>query len=204
VLRFWELAPSPNSLKVRMALRFKGIDFETVPVDPLDRKALRERSGQDLAPVIEDRGIVLNDSEAILQYLDANYPDGPRLYPADRSRKECDEWKRELDSRTVQTWRPVFMKSIGRSESFEPAARDGFEEFLAWLDGQLSARNTFGGPEAPINDLRAATWAVYAFPGPKLLQRVRLFRVFRENFAVPQGRYRRLEKLIEPWNDRAG
>ena len=64
MLRFWELSPSPNNIKVRMALRYKGIDFEAMPVDPFDRKPLREVSGQDLSPVIEDKGIVLNDSEA--------------------------------------------------------------------------------------------------------------------------------------------
>jgi glutathione S-transferase len=204
MLRFWELSPSPNNLKVRMALRYKGIDFETVPVDPFDRKPLLLVSGQELSPVVEDKGIVLNDSEAILQYLDGNYPGTPRLFPADRSRKECDAWKTELDSRIVPTWLPVFLKSIGRSESFEAGSRDGFEEFLAWLDGELATRESFGGPDAAINDLRVAEWAVYAWPGKKLLERVRLFRVFKENFAVPERKYRRLEAFLEPWNDRLG
>ncbi len=163
MLRFWELPPSPNNIKVRMALRYKGIDFEAIPIDPFDRKSLREVSGQDLSPVIEDKGIVLNDSEAILQYLDANYPDTPRLFPADRSRKQCEAWKSELDSKIMPTWLPVFLKSIGRSES-----------------------------------------AVYAQPGEKLLERVRLFRVFKENFAVPEGKYKRLEAFIEPWNECLG
>ena len=110
MLRLRELSPSPNNTKIRMALRFKGIDFEAVPVDPADRRTLVEVSGQELSPVIEDRGIVLNDSEAILQYLDANYPDTPRLFPADRSRNRCEAWKTELDSKIMPTWLPVFLK----------------------------------------------------------------------------------------------
>ena len=98
MLKFYELAPSPNNTKVRMALRFKGIEFEAIPVDPRDRTAVIEASGQELTPVIADRGIVLNDSEAILQYLDANYPDTPRLFPPERAgRKMCDRWKRKID-----------------------------------------------------------------------------------------------------------
>ena len=81
MLRFWELSPSPNNTKVRMALRCKQIDFEAIPVDPVNRQPVIEVSGQELTPVIEDAGIVLNDSEGILQYLDANYPDTPRLFP---------------------------------------------------------------------------------------------------------------------------
>ncbi len=51
-----------------------------------------------LSPVIEDRGIVLNDSEAILQYLDANYPEAPRLLPGSRDgRHECEVWKNKMD-----------------------------------------------------------------------------------------------------------
>ena len=204
MLRFWDLAPSPNNVKVRLALGHKGLEFETVPVDPFDRRALREVSGQELTPVIEDKGIVLNDSEAILQYLDANYPSTPRLYPADRSRKECDAWKTALDSEIMTSWLPVFLKSIGRAESFEAEARDGFESLLARLDGELAERDSFGGPDAAINDLRVAVWAAYAWPGPKLLERVRLFRVFKENLAVPEGKYERLEALVEPWNERLG
>jgi len=204
MLRFWELYPSPNNLKVRMALRYKGIYFEAIPVDPTNRKPLRELSGQDLSPVIEDKGIVLNDSEAILQYLDANYPDTPRLFPTDRSRKQCDAWKTELDLKIVPTWLPVFLSSIGLLEAFEAGSRDGFEEFLAWLDGELAERESFGDSGAAINDLRVAEWAVYAQPGRKLLERVGLFRVFKDNFAVPEGKYKRLEAFIEPWNELLG
>jgi len=75
MLRFWELPPSPNNTKVRMALRFKGIDFETLPVNPRERSDVVAVSGQELTPVIEDRGIVLNDSEAILVPLFARFRD---------------------------------------------------------------------------------------------------------------------------------
>ena len=81
MLRFHELAPSPNNVKVRLALRYKDIPFDTIPVQAAERSPVLEVSGQVNTPVIEDRGIVLNDSEAILQYLDANYPDRPRLFP---------------------------------------------------------------------------------------------------------------------------
>ena len=38
MLKFYELAPSPNNLEIRMALRFKGIPFETIKVDFFDRQ----------------------------------------------------------------------------------------------------------------------------------------------------------------------
>ena len=54
MLRFWELSPSPNNTKVRMALRYKKIDFEAVPVDPFKRQPVLDVSGQELTPVVED------------------------------------------------------------------------------------------------------------------------------------------------------
>lgn len=81
-MKLWELAPSPNNTKVRMALRYKGIPFEVAPVEPSDRAPVLAASGQEATPVIEDRGIVMPESEAILHYLDANYPDTPGCSPA--------------------------------------------------------------------------------------------------------------------------
>jgi len=203
VLEFRELSPSPNNTKVRMALRFKGIPFEALPVDPRDRSDLVEISGQELSPVIRDRGVVLNDSEAILQYLDANYPKTPRLFPAGRAgRQTCDAWKATLDARVVPCWLPVFMFGIGRRDAPDAAARQGFEDSLKWLEGELGDRRSFRGPDMPVCDLRVAEWAVYALPGPGLVERVPLFGRFRELFAVPQGSLPALERFLEPWNER--
>ena len=125
MLKFWELPPSPNNLKVRMALRFKGIEFQTETVDPRDRSGVLRASGQELTPAIEDRGIALNDSEAILQYLDANYADTPRLFPPDRAgRRRCDAWKSTLDERIAEPWFPVFLHGIGLRPDVDEDAGD--------------------------------------------------------------------------------
>ncbi len=203
MLKFWELPPSPNNTKVRMALRFKGIDFETVPVNPRDRSDVVAASGQELTPVIEDRGIVLNDSEAILVYLDANYRDTPRMIPADRAgRKQADAWKIKLDEGVVAYWVPIFLVAIGRRDSFEPSTRQGFEDFLKGLEDELDEVNGFCGPESPICDLRVAEWATYALPGTGLIERAPLFGRFRELFGIAPGSLPALEKFLEPWNER--
>lgn len=203
MLRFFELTPSPNNIKVRMALRFKGIDFEQVIVDPMDRAPVIEVSGQELTPVIEDRGIVLNDSEAILQYLDANYPDTPRLFPRERAgRYACDGCKRELDASVAKHWRPVFHYAIKLTEMLDGEARDRYEQALEGLDAALDGKQHLRGPEMPICDLRVAEWTVYALPGEGLLKRVPLFKKFRELFGVQPGRFPHLERFLEPWNER--
>ena len=115
MLIFHELSPSPNSTKLRMALRYKGIEFEAREIDPQNRQPLIELSGQELAPVIEHDGRTLYDSEAILHYLEANWREAPRLYAADRQgRYDSDQFKGDLESRVGMHWFPTFLHSIGR------------------------------------------------------------------------------------------
>jgi glutathione S-transferase len=177
-----------------MALRYKKIDFETVPVDPFKRQPVLDVSGQELTPVVEDAGIVLNDSEGILQYLDANYPDTPRLFPGARAGRH---------ETVAAHWLPVFLYGIGRRDSLDTEARAKFQDALAALDEQIGDRESFkDDPEMAICDLRVAEWATYAFPGEGLVKRVRLFSKFREHYAMEPGSLPRLERFLAPWNDR--
>jgi len=205
MLKLYELPPSPNNTKVRMALRFKEIEFEPVEVPHDDRRAVLAASGQELTPVIEHDGVVLNDSEAILQYLDANFRDTPRLFPADRTgRRACDAFDEELQERLTQHWLPVFFKAIGVRRERDEQARGRFHEALDWLEGQLSERDGFSEGRGAICDLRVATWCTYALPGPALVERVPLFRRFRKFFAADSERLPQLGHFLEPWNERLG
>jgi len=204
MLKLWELTPSPNNTKVRMALRLKAIEFESIPVNPRKREGVIEASGQEATPAMEDRGIVLNDSEAILQYLDANYPDTPRLFPRLKpGRRECDHFKRMLDQMVAQHWEPVFIHGLGLTEELDVQARSTFQESLARLDGELGDRSSFvEDPEMAINDLRVAEWATYAFPGDGLIERVPLFAKFQAVFGLERGSLPALERFLVPWNER--
>jgi len=203
MIRFFELGPSPNNTKVRMALRFKGLEFEAVPVDPFDRAQVVEASGQQLTPVIEDRGIVLNDSEAILHYLDANYRETPRLFASDRAgRKACDAFKAKLDAEVATHWAPVFFHAIGVQETLDEDARERFSAALAALDDALGQDASFAEGAGPVNDLRVAEWATYALPGEGLLERIPLFNRFRDLYGVAPASLPRLERFLAPWNER--
>src|SRR2546425_6008772 len=90
----YDLAPSPNNIKVRLALGYKQIPYEKIPVEVDDRRALVKVSGQPLAPVLVHGDTVLFDSYAIMRYIDANWPSPPRLYSAERdAMKKIEEWE---------------------------------------------------------------------------------------------------------------
>ena len=93
-VKLYDLAPSPNNIKVRCALAYKKIPYEKVPVDPKSRDAVVKVSGQPLCPVLTDGETVVYDSYAIMRYLDANFPGTPRLYSAERDViKMIEEWE---------------------------------------------------------------------------------------------------------------
>jgi len=83
---------SPNTAKAKYALNFKGVPYTTVfleypEIEPLCKKIgakpTSQTSPQYTLPVIYDPSTdtVVSDSIEIARYLDATYPNTPRLIP---------------------------------------------------------------------------------------------------------------------------
>jgi glutathione S-transferase len=80
--RLFQFHPSPLCAKVRKILEFKGLEYQTVEVDYLNRAELLAVSGQIMVPVLElDGGEVAVDSGWILARLEALSPE-PAALPA--------------------------------------------------------------------------------------------------------------------------
>lgn len=103
MLRLYRFRYSTNVERVALALAHKGLEVESVAIDPADRAPLRAVSGQDLVPVLVDGDQVVTDSTRILHHLEERFPDPP-LFPADPARAAEVEvfldwfnraWKRE-------------------------------------------------------------------------------------------------------------
>ncbi len=71
---------SPYCWRTRMALRHKGISFESVPWHFTDTDAIAP-SGQSRVPVLVDGERWIHESMDIAHYLDRTYPDRPALMP---------------------------------------------------------------------------------------------------------------------------
>ncbi len=85
-IRLYAIPFSTNVERVALALGHKGVDAEVVMCDAGDRRPIREASGQDLVPVLDDEGFVVVDSSRIVEHLEERFPDPP-LFPADAARE---------------------------------------------------------------------------------------------------------------------
>jgi len=82
VLRLYRIPYSTNVERIALALAHKGLEAESVWIDPADRGEVKKVSGQSLVPVLVDGDEVVADSTRILEHLEERYPQRP-LYPED-------------------------------------------------------------------------------------------------------------------------
>lgn len=85
-MRLYSFFRSSAAYRVRIALNVKGVAYETVtvnlPAGAHHVPEFRALNPQATIPTLDDDGIVLWQSLAIIEYLDARYPT-PRLIPAE-------------------------------------------------------------------------------------------------------------------------
>lgn len=98
---------SPYCWRVKMALKHKGLDFETIPWRFTEKDALAPYKSTTV-PVLVDGKNSVYDSWAIALYLDEVYPSRPLLFSGTEARALTDflaQW-------TIKALHPVLMRVI--------------------------------------------------------------------------------------------
>jgi glutathione S-transferase len=150
MLRVYRIPHSTNVERVALAAGHKGLAVSWIDVDPNDRSAVVERSGQPLVPVLDVDGHVVVDSSTILRLLEQRFPEPP-LFPREPARRaEADVfvdwfdrvWKRppNLIADELAAVAPDLERIAGWSAEMS-AALDRFE---ALLDGRSYLLGEFG------------------------------------------------------------
>lgn len=165
MLKFW-YNNAPNPMKVALMLEELGVPYEPIPVDTRKGEqhveAFRAVNPNAKVPAIEDDGIVVFDSNAILLWLGDKHG---RFVPADlRSPARAE----------MLSWLMFVASGIGpysgqavhfRVAAPEPKAyalnRYDFEAHRHWkiLDDRLASRRWLAGDDYGIADMAFWGWA---------------------------------------------
>ncbi len=141
-LRLYAIPYSTNVERVALALGHKGVAAEVIMCDPADRSPIRDASGQDLVPVLDDGGFAVTDSSRIIEHLERRFPDPP-LFPAEPARQAevrvfvdwFDRvWKGPPNAIDAELSRPE--PDHVRIAALEHELRSTLDVFEAMLDGR--------------------------------------------------------------------
>lgn len=144
----------PYAARARITLAEKGIAYDAVEIDLQDRPAwLYEKNALGRVPVYEeDEGLVLPESEVIMEYLEERFPE-PALWPADPAERALGRlWLRRFDDRLGDAY-----YAARRGEG-----RDELDAGLAELDRALEAQPYLTGREYGLADIGYVPWILRA------------------------------------------
>jgi len=195
-ITLYDLGPSPNSMKARIALNYKEIPFEKIPVNPEDRAAVIKASGQPLTPVLLHGGTVVYDSASILRYLEANFPGTRRLFTTDyNTMHEIEEWefhgRRELNE-PVEI---IFGQCFGPEKSPAELRRacDLLHEQTAKVEARLAKGPWLVGDTMTAADVTCAPCVYYGMLPPEVAAISPLHQFFADSLKLGEGRDRTRE-----------
>ena len=149
---------SSFSWRIRMALKHKGLEFETRPVRISDKEVIGF-SGQGKVPILCDGDTVVSDSWKIATHLENRYPAAPSLFGGATGVGVCRFVNAFADRQMMASLAPACALSITRIVDPADAAhlRAGFEQaFGKTLEEMHAAREgALKGFRRALDPLRA-------------------------------------------------
>ena len=195
-LKLFELPASPNNVKARIALGFKGLSFERSILQfnelPGDRSAIVEVSGQPRTPVLQHGETAIFDSGAIMRYLEANFPDTPRLFSTDYAEMgEIERWEWFGRGECSAPVGLIFGQAMApdKDATVIRHAQETMRELTNRIEDQLAATGFLVGGRATAADVTAVPLVALTMlsasetAGP-------VVQFFAENFTLGDGRDR--------------
>jgi len=163
-MRLYRIPFSTNVERVALALAHKGLQIESVWVDPADRDEVVRISGQGLVPVLVDGDRVVADSTAILQHLEDRFPERP-LYPADPARRTelrlFVDWFNKVWKRPPNLIVAEEAEAEPNREQIAELERE-IADNLPFFEGLLAGRDFLFADELSAADVAAFPFLKYA------------------------------------------
>lgn len=172
-MRLYYHPMSSNARRVMLAAAHLGVQPEFVEINLLDgndRRRLAEVNPNAKVPVLEDDGLLLWESCAIMQYL-ADLTPGQTVYPHDaRARADVNRWlfwaaQHFSPAIGIFTWERLWKKLVTGGDPDAAELARGAAEFAATaavLDGHLAGRAWLAGTALTLADFAVAAPLMYS------------------------------------------
>jgi glutathione S-transferase len=164
---FYYASGSPFSWRVYLALEHKQAEFTArlLSIDKNEHKTpeFLAISPRHQVPAITDDGFALYESGAIVEYLEERFPEGPALFPGDRSaRALVRQWVSETSS-TVAVEGEVLVREIFYKSDASKRNRQAIADARTALAVELERVETRLSGEWLQGPLSAADFTLYPF-----------------------------------------
>ncbi len=156
LITFYTTPVSNFAAKVEIALRLKGVVFAaTPPPGGYGSAAYKAIVPAGTIPAIVHDGLVLAESETIVEYLDEAFPEPPLLPEGAAARARCRQLARFHDTRLEPPLRALFphMAPAGRDPAFVERQLALFRTRLADLAAMATPAPWLAGPALTLADL---------------------------------------------------
>ena len=159
---FYEYWRSSAAYRVRIALNLKGVSYRSVQLDlttgAQSSPEYLSLNPQGLVPALAIDGLLLTQSLAIIDYLDANYKDPPMVSsdPASRSRTLAQALLIAADIHPLNNLRVLkyLRRELGQDdEAVNTWYRHWIAEGFAALEKQAPDTGFFGGDRPNLADV---------------------------------------------------
>jgi len=91
--KLFQYAACPFCNKVRSILKYKGVDYETIEVHPLNKKEIAFSKDYQAVPIyIDSEGKQINDSTPIMRWIDKEFPQKKVFRTNPVEAQKDDEW----------------------------------------------------------------------------------------------------------------
>lgn len=151
MIRLYDYWRSSAAYRVRIVLNLKGVEYDSVAVNLIAAEQAgpenRARNPQGLVPTLDVDGILLTQSLAIIDYLDATWPDPPMvpLDPVARAQVLARALVIVADIHPIDNLR-VLKRLEQQFGADQPAKDDWYRHWVGVGLDALEAMATGGGP----------------------------------------------------------
>jgi len=149
----YEFSLCPFCNKVRAALELKGLQFDRIEVTPGNKKELPElpEGSKRKVPVLQAKGMTVQDSTAILAFIEAEFPGRMSFRPNDDTAHQfAEEIENWIDDQFIQalptviygTWKEASMAAryVAKNSKFGAVKRMGVQLAGSIIMHQIAKR----------------------------------------------------------------